>query len=96
MHGGGGAGRVSTHPTQLTCCAYPPRSRRGTHRGKRLGREGRTHINAAYFQHRPPYSNTARRRPDVRRGENRRCWTSLRQVWYGAVHTFIVVFWWEN
>ena len=59
----------TTHPPNLF--AYPPRSRRGTNWYERRGHTGRIHMNAAYFQHRPPYSNTARRRPDTRRGCSR-------------------------
>ena len=60
--------RVVNPHTQHTCCAYPPRSRRGAHRDKRREHTWWIYMNAAYFQHRPSYSNTARRRPGARRG----------------------------
>ena len=77
----------TTHPPNLF--AYPPRSRRGTNWGERRGHTGRIHMNAAYFQHRPPYSNTARRRPDTRRGcsrESTGSWSLSSGLVWGSTH----------
>ena len=88
--------RHCSNPHSTPCCFAVPRSRRGTNWDKRLEHEGRLYVNAACFQHRRPYSNTARGRPEATRGGSRgekAVGLHSDQVGYGAVHTFNVVFW---
>ena len=80
--------RHCSNPHSTPCCFAVPRSRRGTNWDKRLEHEGRLYVNAACFQHRRPYSNTARGRPEATRGGSRGegSWASLRsgRVWGGT------------